>query len=266
LRSNFWLNVWNAVQAFHWRGDVAWVNHLPDDPFLDLLTGALFLLGLGFLVVRVLRQRRAADLLLLVSLPLLMLPSVLALGWPIENPSSTRAGGAVPVVMLIAAWPLGLLYDALVARRRAVAGAAVAFGVLGAAAVLNWQTYFVDFRASYDRSAWNTTEVGAVLREWAPRVGGPEHVYVKAYPHWVDTRNVAFNAGLPDWNSVLPIGFRLGDLAHVDREPRVVIVSPQDRQVIQELERAWGGGERYLVESRVAGKEFWVFVKPGFSR
>jgi hypothetical protein len=270
LWSTFWLNAWNAALMLHWRGDRVWVNTVPGDPFLDLITGALFLLGLGFLAVRIVRQRRPVDVVLLASIPILVLPSILALGWPDENPSIIRSGGVVPVIMIVAAWPLGFLAQSLVGYGRSgarhVLGAGVVIAVLGAVAALNWETYFVDYRASYDRSAWNTTEIGAVVREWAPRIGGPDHAYVKSYPHWVDTRNVAFNAGFPGWNSVFVDELKPQDLARTDREPRLAIVYPRDTQAIQQIERVWSGAEHHLVQSRVPTKEFLVYVKPGFSR
>ncbi len=106
-------NIRNAALMFHVRGDVVWVNTLPGDPVLDRITGLLFLLGLAVVGVAVARRWRAVEVSLLLSLPLLILPSVLALAWPGENPSVVRAGGALPVVMTIAALPLHALLAAL---------------------------------------------------------------------------------------------------------------------------------------------------------
>ncbi|HBY96709.1 MAG TPA: hypothetical protein DEP84_22645, partial [Chloroflexi bacterium] len=268
--SIFWHNVWNAALMFHWRGDVVWVNTVPRDPVLDPLTGALFLLGIGFLIVRVVRQRRPAEILLLVGLPILVLPSILALAWPGENPSVVRAGGALPVVMLIAAWPLAALARVLAESVRRPVGRGLAAvlvgGILIAAAGLNWWTYSVDYRESYDFNSWNTTEVAAVIRQWAPSIGGAEHAYVKSFPYWVDTRNVAFNLGDPDWNSVI-MDIRQVKVGNGEGpEPRLIIVNLRDRTAFLTLQRLWSGGEYYRYKSRVPGKEFWVFVHPGYPR
>ena len=70
----------------------------------------LFFLGVVQLLVRYIRQRHWLDLFLLVSVPLLMLPSILSLAFPDENPSLNRTGGAIIPVFLIAALALeGLL-------------------------------------------------------------------------------------------------------------------------------------------------------------
>ncbi|HYN88481.1 MAG TPA: glycosyltransferase family 39 protein [Ardenticatenaceae bacterium] len=266
----FWGNVWNAAKMFHWRGDVVWVNTVPYDPVLDPVTGALFLLGVGLLVLRVVRARRPVDALLLASLPILLLPSILALGWPHENPSVVRAGGALPVVMLIAAWPLALLAQALAGslrgRRGLVLGGAVVTLTLGAATYLNWRTYTIEYRAQYELVAWNASEVAGVIREWAPRIGGIEHAYIENFPHWLDHRNVAFALGDPDWENVLPNARSVRSPQFEGREPRLVVVNPKDRLAVRLLKGTWDRGEHYLFESRVPSKEFWVFVHPRYSR
>jgi hypothetical protein len=138
--------------------------------------------------------------------------------------------------------------------------------IVGVAAILNWRTYTVDYRASYDRHSWNTTEAAAVIREWAPYLGGVDHAYIKSYPHWFDFRNIAFNLGAPEWDNVIT------EIEKVERgdidgpEPRLIIVHPEDRAALRGLERMWAGGEQYRFQSRVPGKEFWVFVQPGYHR
>ncbi len=124
----FWGNVRNAALMFHVRGDEVWVNTLPFDPVLDRVTGALFLLGLGIALWVVLRRWRALELTLLLALPILLLPSILALGWPSENPSVVRAGGALPIVMILAALPLDAFLASLgrLRGRAALPGAAPA--------------------------------------------------------------------------------------------------------------------------------------------
>jgi len=69
-------------------------------------------------------------------------------------------------------------------------------------------------------------------------VGGTAHVYIFSYPHWVDTRNVAFNMGEPDWNSVL---FEMSEVTNKRPEPRAVIFNPRDTSNRQALLDLWPG-------------------------
>ncbi|RME11586.1 MAG: hypothetical protein D6802_06455, partial [Ardenticatenia bacterium] len=201
----FLLNLKNAALAFHLHGDSAWPNAVLGDPFLDRITGVLFVIGIALVLVNLIQRPRIEWAVALLGLPILILPSVLALAWPNENPSVVRMGGALPIVMLLSALPL----DALLQRAnrharhwRLLALAGTTILILWAA-VLNWQTYFVTYRAQYAQSSWNSSEIAQEILAVTPYVGGVEHVYIFSYPHWVDTRNVAFNMKNPDWNRVL---------------------------------------------------------------
>jgi hypothetical protein len=67
-----------------------------------VVSAALFYLGMGLLLLRYLRQRNWEDLFLLLAVPMLMLPSILSLAYPAENPAPNRAGGAlVPVFVIV---------------------------------------------------------------------------------------------------------------------------------------------------------------------
>src|SRR5205085_659611 len=112
-------NLWNAALQFNYRGDVVWVNTIPYDPQLDVVTGALFVFGFLYAVLAVIgvlhlgkrklglfTERRFTAAALLASLFALLLPSILALAFPIENPSVVRGGGAPPIAMILASLPL----------------------------------------------------------------------------------------------------------------------------------------------------------------
>src|SRR5204863_7871817 len=106
----FLQNTWNGLRMFNFIGDQVWVNTLPGKPSLDMISGALFLCGVVYLLLRlVLRRDRVAGALLLL-VPFLILASTLSLAFPDENPSVVRAGAAIPVVYLIVAYPLWLLW------------------------------------------------------------------------------------------------------------------------------------------------------------
>ncbi len=258
--ATFLLNVKNAALMFHVRGDVVWVNTVPYDPVLDRVTGIFFAVGLVYLAYRLWRRPSCVDGVLLAALPILLLPSILALAWPNENPSVVRTSGTIPVVMTITALGLDALWRYLDRGRdrwSLLAKGALAV-LLGAALAMNWHTYFRVYPQTYARSAWNSTEIAAEIRRIAPAVGGTGHVYIFSYPHWVDTRNVAFNMGEPDWNSVL---FQVSEIASKRPEPRAVILNPRDGAHREALLDLWPGACAWVVSSRTPGKEFVVVAQ-----
>ncbi|MCK5313821.1 MAG: glycosyltransferase family 39 protein, partial [Anaerolineales bacterium] len=105
----FFGNLWKAMIMFTWDNGEIWVHSVTHRPALDVVSAALFSLGIVLLLMRYLRKRQWFDLFLLLSVPLLMLPSVLSLAFPAENPSLNRAAGAIVPVFLI----LGIALDAL---------------------------------------------------------------------------------------------------------------------------------------------------------
>ncbi|MDQ4076997.1 MAG: hypothetical protein M3220_12215, partial [Chloroflexota bacterium] len=277
----FLLNVRNAALMFHVRGDEVWVNTLPYDPVLDRITGTFFLLGVGIVLWVALRRWRAVDLTFLLSLPILLLPSILALAWPRENPSVVRAGGALPIIMIMAALPLHavlssilgpvtttrLLHSRIPTRLRHASHsvALLALPLLFAAvAYLNARVYFGPYAREYDRKSWNSSEVAQIILEHEEQIGGVEHAYVQSWPHWIDTRNVAFNLGYPCWNSVLFDTHYLINPYTLPSEPHMVILNPEDHKTLTLLEHFWSGATVERFDSRVPGKEFVVVIHPDY--
>ncbi|MGH2605941.1 MAG: ArnT family glycosyltransferase, partial [Anaerolineales bacterium] len=97
----FLSNLWNALRMFGWDNGDIWVISIPHRPALDWVTGALFHLGAAAAIVRYARRKSWTDLYLLLLVPILMLPSILSLAFPAENPAPNRAAGAmIPVFVL----------------------------------------------------------------------------------------------------------------------------------------------------------------------
>lgn len=260
----FLQNTWDALLIFHFRGDTVWVNTVPGDPVLDRITGILFVLGVLVVLVRFWRRPSALYATLLVAVPILLLPSILALAWPAENPSVVRTGGAVPLVMLLAALPvnnaLGVI-ERLGSSALQVAALTIVAGIILVAGWHNWQTYFVTYARQYARHSWNSTEIAAEIARRAPAVGGAEHVYIFSYPHWVDTRNVAFNMEEPTWDSVL---FHISEVSSARPEPRAIIFNQHDRRHQARVKALWPNSCQTLVDSRTPGKEFVVIMQADY--
>src|SRR5581483_5374586 len=111
-------NTWNALRMFNWDDGNIWVNSLPHRPALDVVSGALFLIGIVLLLARYIQKRHWLDLFLLLSIPILLLPSILSLAFPDENPALNRAGGALMPVFVIVALALDGLLSAIGSEKK----------------------------------------------------------------------------------------------------------------------------------------------------
>ena len=75
----FLQNLWDALTSFAWDNGNIWVVSLTHRPALDIVSAALFFSGVLLLMIRYLRRRHWLDLFLLLTVPLLMMPSILSL-------------------------------------------------------------------------------------------------------------------------------------------------------------------------------------------
>ena len=193
-----------SALMFNWKGDRAWFSGAPDGtPALDFLTGALFIVGLGIVVVRIWRRRDPVEVLLPISILIMILPSALAIAFPIEVPSFTRGSGALPMVYLVAA--LGLATVIQMARQRVPQGwprrlswiALVALLLL--ATLSNSNSYFVDAMADYRSSTLPHKQAGQILAGFSASTGAPGNAFMIAYKYWMDHRAIGIEAGEIHW-------------------------------------------------------------------
>jgi uncharacterized membrane protein len=262
----FLQNNWNALRMFNYLGDPVWVNGLPGKPVLDLITGALFVTGVVFLLLRqVLRRDRVAGALLLL-IPLLLLPSTLSIAFPNENPSVVRGGAAIPVVMLIAAYPAWLLLRRLRQVWPAGRGAWIPILVMGAllgiAGLVNRDMYFFQYPQAYLRSGQNASEIGVVVHDFANSFGSYDRAWICLQPHWADTRAVGIYAGKVGWEQVMPPDQFTSLMG--DPRPLLVILNPRGQECIAAMRADFPTGRLSVVHSaRGADKDFLVYFVPG---
>jgi hypothetical protein len=194
----FFGNLYRAMTMFGWDDGEIWVHSVTHRPALDVISAALFYLGLALLVWRYFQKRHWQDLFLILSIPMLMLPSILSLAFPAENPALNRMGGAIVPVFAIVALAFDAFLSAL-ERRKGSLGRALAWGLAGilllGASLQNYDLVFRQYRESFDLSSWNTSEMGKVIREYADTVGSLQNAWVVPYPYWVDTILVGIHAG-----------------------------------------------------------------------
>jgi len=279
----FFSNLWHALRMFNYDDGEIWVHSITHRPALDLVSAALFLIGALLVLIRYFRKRHWLDLFLLVSIPLLAMPSILSLAFPGENPALNRAGGAYIPAFLLSALALDGLITAV--GRRPVqpsrtgkqAGgtgalyAGLAWGVglilLTISAVQNYDLVFRQFAKQFDNGAWNSSEMGAVIKEFEITYGTTETAWIVPYPHWVDTRLPGVWAGIPNrdfamWRENLPDTLELSG-------PKLFLVkanvsgSPEnDQETLDALTELYPQGRLKLHKSNVEGHEFWIFLVP----
>jgi hypothetical protein len=270
----FLSNVWRGLGMFTWDDGETWVHSIPHRPALDVIAAGLFVLGVVLVVVRYVRERHWFDIFLLVSVPLMLLPSTLSLAFPGENPSLNRPSGAIVPVFLLVAYSLDGAMRAIEryssratsipqsggGRRGVVTAWALAVVLFLMSAGQNYALVFNQFNSQYRAGTWNSSEIGAVVRDFADEMGSPGQAWVIPYPHWVDTRLVGVGAGYG------PRDFALAqeDIPQTVTvpAPKLYIVKEDDTATLDMLERLYPAGALSLYPSATPGKDFWTFLVP----
>lgn len=260
----FTQNFWKASVMFFWDNGVIWAHSIPRRPALEVVSGAFYFLGIASLLIRYFRQRDWRDLFLLVSIPLLMMPSILSLAFPGENPSLNRTAGAVVPVFVV----IGFAFMALIRSLKRYVRGNVSQAILLLIVILllvwsganNFDLVFNQYYSIYLASSWNTSEIGRVAALFIESLGEPETTYVVGYPHWVDSRLVAINSGHPGLDfAILP-----QQISDTQNDPRskMFFLSVQDAENIELLQQTFPMGALWQYESEVEDKNFMIFFVP----
>ena len=261
----FFSNLWKALIMFQWDNGQVWVHSVPGRPALEVISGALFSLGVVLVAFRYLKKRHWLDLSLLVMIPLLMLPSVLSIAFPSENPSLNRTGGAIIPVFLIVAIAVENLVVNLKEKFSGKWGLWLSRAVVLLLAIIsmseNARLVFVDYYQQYKNSAWNTSEIGSVIRQFDETIGDDEQAWVVSFPHWVDTRLVGIQAA----GYVKEYALWQSDIQTTSDAPvpKLYIFKPEDEVSHQILEDLYPGGVVDRYDSSVNGRDFMLYYVLG---
>jgi hypothetical protein len=257
-------NTWNALRMVNWSNGEIWPHSIPYRPALDQVSAALFLLGVLLLFVRYLRQRNWLDMFLLLSIPFLMLPSILSLAFPGENPSLNRTAGAyVPVFIVVAIALEGLLagISSVMGRKR---GTYINLGLTGILLVLsisqNYDLVFNQYNKQFRTSAWNSSEMGQVIKEFGLVYGSTDNAWVIGYPYWVDGRLVGMWAGVPNREFGIP----LENLADTQKIPgaKLFVFYTADANASRTLKSLYPLGSEIRYPSKTPDHDFIIYFVP----
>ncbi|MGA2111236.1 MAG: glycosyltransferase family 39 protein [Anaerolineales bacterium] len=255
----------NALLMFNWSDGTAWFLGVPGRPALDIVSAALLVLGLFFLLGRYLRHRNWLDLFLLFSIPLLMLPSSLAIAFPIENPAENRTSGVYPIVFVVVAIGAVMLLDTLKGR---LSQWSYRFLVLPCAGLLfmgamvqNYQITFEQYPTQYRLAAQNASEIGALVEAFARSVGDYQDAYVIPYPYWVDTRLVGMYGGDPSRDFALPPASL--QTLNPEGQPLLIVFNRNDRDTLKVVSSRFPSGRLQRFASKVPDHDFFYYFVPG---
>jgi hypothetical protein len=257
---------------FNFTSDSAWFQSPAGRPAFETVGGALFILGVAVALMRARRgDWRAAAML--VALPLLLTSSALSLAFPRENPSLSRAAGAiVPAVVLIGLAPAELARR-LHAHKRG-AGAAlclvVVAGLFVAMARNTTERYFGEYRQQYNQSTHPTRAYAQVIGAFNTLGGDLDHAYLVGWAHGPDFRAIGELAGDLDWNGLLWSGadgagsVALADAHTEDPARKLYLVGgPLMEDNRAHLLQLYPGAIVTHHDTGVAGKDFYSVLVPG---
>jgi hypothetical protein len=258
-------NLWNGIRMFNWDDGEIWVISISHRPALDWIMGGLLILGVLMSTYRYIRYRNWQDLLLLLSVPLLMLPSTLSLAFPAENPAPNRASGAMIPIFTLVALPLATIPGYVTRHWKAgssrVAGWVIAGVILLISASTNYRLAIGEWGSQHRRGAWNTTDAGRIIGNFANSVGTYETSHVMAFPHWMDTRLVAMIAGVPGQD----LGIWPDQAAELPdtEEAQLFLLKPEDQEGLTTLQNRFPDGVYSLWESNLLeGKDILLYMVP----
>jgi len=260
----FLKNLWNAETMFFYSNGGTWVHSIPNRPALDTISTGLYLLGTMIVLIQYIKKRNWDDIFLLISVPLLMMPSILSIAFPDENPSLNRTGGAIiPVFIIIA---IGLerilfsLWRVAEMKRYKFLTIIIGLGILFFSAGNNFDLVFNQFDKQFMAGAWNTSQIGSVIKGFSQSTGNLDSAFVVPSPHWVDTRLVGINAGYPTKDYALwPDQFN--QLLMIDGE-KLIILKPDNTEALNQLRIMFPNGILYNFDSGYDGKDFYIYHIP----
>lgn len=259
----FLKNFFLALVMPFWSNASSWVDGVRR-PAVDVISAVLFFFGWIAILIRYIRSRDWLDLVLLIAYPVLLLPSVFSLAFPEENPSLSRAAGSMIPVFLMAAFALKTivksLQEAIPGRKGVVVSVILVLLLLIPSVSQNKQLVFSEYQNTYQVSSHNTREIAAIVKQFGDTIGSYDRVWVIGFPHWVDTRTLAIEAGLPGRD----LSIQSDQLSSTQgiQGTKLFILNSADLENQAQLTKLYPNGLFSEYASKQEGKNFMLFLVP----
>lgn len=255
-------NLKNALLMFNWRGDFMPLTTLPYQPVLDPIIGGLFVLGVASAIQRIMRKEESLIFALILLGISALLPSVLAINYPDENPSVVRTSCAIPIVFTLAALPIGIWTENISVKHHEKHLKAVIcvgfFCLIGSLIAMNGRRVFVDYPQAYRTVALNTSEVAHAIRCFDEVIGDRENVYIIAGPGWIDSDALAFELRLPIWQNTLE---NASMISSKPNSPQMYILHLGNKTDLHILQSLFPMGWMHTYVSQYS-QDFLVYIVP----
>ena len=256
----FLSNLLNSLTMFFYSNGEIWVHSIPYRPALDIISAVFFFIGLVFILKRYKSLRNWVDLFFILLIPLLMLPSILSLAFPQENPSLNRTNAAIVPIFVIAALGFNFVFKTIMNSMKPKLIKTVVFASMGIfiliSCVMNFRLVFYDYSEQFLEKVWNTSEIGSVITGFVKSGGNPDNAFVVPYPYWVDTRLVGINAGFPTKDFALSRDQIIA--TQLIKLPKLFILKPEDIDSFNMIREVYSQMDIQEYVSKQPGKNFII--------
>lgn len=278
--ARFLKNWHDQFLMYHYNGEQTFITSAPDKPAMDPVSAAFMTVGVAAWIVLMMKTRDPFVWYVPAFLLFALLPSALALSFPIEVPSFSRASAAITPSYLIAALPLALLCRQLFRCLPRLLGwlAGIGFGalVILASNEFNADYYFGYFTDNFNASSHPYVEAGAVVRGFVDSDGAFGNAFVVAIPHWLDHRAVGIEAGVMYFDN----GAFIKDIPALIRrnahgptqwplDPQrdlLFLYASRDYETPVLLEKLFPGGRSLFIEAQHPSRGFYVYRAPALGQ
>lgn len=121
----------------------------------------------------------------------------------------------------------------------------------------NARLVFEDYYQQFRNNAWNTSEIGGVIRFFSDTVGEQDQAWVVPYPRWVDTRLVGIQA-VGEVRDYALWPDQIADTVEAPT-PKVYLYKPEDEEAIRVLRDLYPDGIVQRYDSAVEGRDFMLY-------
>lgn len=196
-------NIRNVLMMFNWEGDVATISGVSTRPAMDVLSATLLILGVGAWLVFAIRRRQLVYWLVPLIAFLMLLPSALSIAFPHENPSHTRTSGAIPMIYLMASFPLALFIEQILDQfnnwRGKLGSVIVCVVIVAGSFNANTYLYFDVYSERYEESFHPYSDAGQYLYGYVLTGGAYGNAFLIGYEHWWSHRAIGLEGGLEEF-------------------------------------------------------------------